>query len=96
VPDALASGAAVHVNRVLDDSGVYLPGRNRRGGHPADDAAGVDSHVAMAGKPGGGEGLPVWRAGLEGGVAFLDSGLVDREHGSGVRVGHRLDAHASG
>jgi hypothetical protein len=50
----------------------------------------------MAGKPGGGEGLPVWRAGLEGGVAFLDSGLVDREHGSGVRVGHRLDAHASG
>jgi hypothetical protein len=42
VPDALASGVAVHVDGVLDDSGVYRPARHRRGGHPADDAGSVE------------------------------------------------------
>jgi hypothetical protein len=30
-------------------------------------------------------------AGFECGIAFIDPGLVNREHGRGVRSGHRLD-----
>src|ERR1700761_3644404 len=45
-------------------------------------------------RPRGGEDRPVRRAGLEGGVPLLDPGLVDRQHGGSVRVGHRLGPHA--
>jgi len=94
----LAAGAApadggVNVDRVLDDPGVDAAAGDGRGGDPPGDLSPFDRDEPVSGQPGRGEGRPVRRAGLEGGVAFLDPGLVDRQDGGGVRASHRLDAH---
>ena len=88
--------ARVDVDRMLHDPGVDAAAGDGRGGHPAGDLARRGRDEPVAGQPGGGERRPAGRAGLEGGVALVDPGLVDREHGGGVRAGHRLDAHARG
>jgi len=80
-PGALASGVAVYVDRVLDDSGVDRPVRHRRGGYPADDEAGVDGYMPVAGKPGGGEGPPVGRSVDAGVYKGLERYSIDSKSG---------------
>jgi hypothetical protein len=88
---ALAAGSGVDVDGMLDDPGVDTSVGDGRGGHPPADLACRGRDEPVGGQPGRGEGRPVRRAGLEGGVALVDPGLVDREHGVGVVAGHRLD-----
>jgi hypothetical protein len=93
---AAAAGGGVDVDGMLDDPGVDAAAGDGRGGYPPGDAACHGSDEPVGGEPGRGEGRPVRRAGLEGGVALLDPGLVDREHGGRVRAGHRLNSHVCG
>src|SRR5436190_20869722 len=79
------------VNGVLDHPGVDVSAGYRRGGYPPGDLALAGRDEPVGEQPGCGEGRPVRRAGLEGGVTLRDPGLVDREHGGGVRTAHRLD-----
>src|SRR5256886_12194100 len=94
--DAPAPGGGVDVDGVLDHPGVDAAAGYGRGGYPPGDLAFSDRDVPVGGQPGRGEGRPVRRAGLEGGVALLDPGLVDRQDRGGVRAGHRLGPHARG
>jgi hypothetical protein len=89
--DAPAAGAGVDVDGMLDDTGVDAAAGDGRDGHPPGDMACRSRDEPVAGQPGRGEGRPVRRRGFEGGVALLDPGPVDAEHGGAVRTGHRLD-----
>jgi hypothetical protein len=90
---ALAASRGVDVDGVLDDPVVDAAPGHRRGGYPPGDPARRGRDEPVGGQPGRGEGRPVRRTGLERGVALVDPGLVDREHGVGVVAGHRLDPH---
>jgi hypothetical protein len=92
--DAAAAGGGVDVDGMLDDPGVHAAAGHGRGGDPPGDRAAGRGNVPVGGQPGRGEGRPVRRRGFERGVALLDPGLVDRQHGAGVAAGHRLDPQA--
>ena len=93
-PDALATAVGMNIDGVLNYSGVDGPGGYRRSGDPAEDAGLIEGDVAVCGEPSGIEGVPVRGAGLESGVASIDPGLVDGQHGAGVHRGHGGDLHA--
>src|SRR5882762_419621 len=80
--DALAAGSGVDVDGVLDDPGVDAAAGGGRGGHPPGDLARRGRDEPVGGQPGRSEGRPVRRAGLEGRVALLDPGLIDRQEGN--------------
>src|SRR2546428_1830400 len=84
------------VDGVLDHPRVDAAAGHRRRGHPPGDPASRDRDEPVGGQPGRGEDRPVRRAGLEGGVALLDPGLVDRQDRGGVGAGHRLDPRRAG
>jgi hypothetical protein len=78
---ALAGGGGVDVDRMLDDSGVDASAGHARGAHPAGDLARRGRDEPVTGQTGAGERRPAGRTGLEGRVALIDPGLVDRDRG---------------
>jgi hypothetical protein len=76
---------------MLHDPGVDVAAGGSRGGQPPGDLVGLGRDEPVPGQPGCGEGRPARRSGFERGVAFIDPGLINREHGRGVQSGHRLD-----
>jgi hypothetical protein len=89
----LPAGVAVDVDGVLDDAGVGGPAGGACHGDPAQhsSAGAVEGDQAVRGQLLGVEGLPGGRGRLEGGVAFVDAGLVDGEDLIGVLSQHRCD-----
>src|SRR5207302_5300350 len=90
--DAAAAAGGADVDGVLDHPGVDAAAGHSRGCYPPGDTAVRGGDEPVGGQPRRGEGRLVRRAGLEGGVALLDPGLVNREHGVSMRAGHRLNA----
>ncbi|WP_251050472.1 FAD-dependent oxidoreductase [Streptomyces sp. ISL-86] len=89
--DANAPPAA----EALDDSGVRALVRDRAGGDPAQHLAVLaEGREAVLGQLGGVEGIPRGHGGLEGGVAIVDPGLVNRQNLVRVFREQRSYAHA--